>query len=309
MINLHIPLCIDCDGTLIKTDLLHEAIILLAKQAPIKLFGFFLWLLKGKVYFKQRLSEFVEFNWHTLPYRDDVLTLIQESRKHRRQIVLVTASPLVWAEGIANHLGLFDEVIATERGVNLSGKNKAHSLVSRYGERGFDYAGNSRSDIQVWRHANSAIVVTSSKHIIGQASIVTEVAHVFRTKRAGLATYLKAIRLYQWLKNFLIFFPILAAHQFMVPQKVLHAGLGFLAFGLCASAGYIFNDLLDLDSDRQHIRKCKRPFAASIIPIWQGVFIIPLLLVSAFVISLFLPKIFVIVLTSYFAMTSSNNPR
>ncbi len=293
-------LCIDCDGTLIKTDLLHEAVLLLLKQAPVKLFSLFFWLLKGKSYLKKRIAESVKINFSTLPYNKEILNLIEEEKKKGRSVILATASPYPWAKGIEDHLNLFDEIIATDNHINLSGKNKAAKLVELYGERGFSYAGNSHTDLHIWKHADSATIVSSNSSLKRKVERQTEVSHVYSSSHATLFTYIKAIRLYQWLKNFLIFVPMLAAHKFGDPEVFINSILGFLAFGLCASSGYVLNDLLDLESDRLHIRKNKRPFASAVIPVWQGILLFPILLTCSYLIAISLPIKFVLVLTLYF---------
>ncbi len=298
------PLCIDCDGTLIATDLLFEAFFLMLKQYPLGLLLLPLWLLKGKAYLKQRLAEKVSFNWETLPYRKEVLQLIEEAKSDNRQIVLATASPLVWASGIANHLQCFDEVLATTEQTNLSGENKASKLVNMYGEHGFDYAGDNKIDLNVWNHAAGAIVVSSKQSLTDKLSLAsTPVLQVIRPVESSIITYIKALRVHQWLKNALVIVPLLAAHQVGTIEGLLQAAYAFIAFSLCASSVYVLNDLLDLESDRAHIRKRKRPFAACSIPIWQGMLMIPVLLVAAFSVATLLPKLFSLVLFTYFLIT------
>lgn len=298
------PLCIDCDGTLISTDLLHEAVFLLIKQHPFKLFLLPFWLLKGKAYMKQRLAELVNFKWAILPYREGVLDLIRQARAQGRETVLATASPLPWANGIAAHLNLFDRVIATGNGVNYAGKNKAQELVRLYGAQGFDYAGDSKPDLQVWKDASSAIVVSKSGAFVNRVKAVNpNIETIIAKHKAGLLTYMKALRVHQWLKNLLIFVPILAAHKIGDIQLAKQALFAFFAFSTCASAVYIINDLLDLESDRQHIRKRKRPFAAATIAVKTGALMAPMLLAFSLTVALFLPERFIWVLLIYFAVT------
>lgn len=297
------PLCVDCDGTLIATDLLYEAFFLMLKQYPLGLFLLPFWLIKGKVYLKERLAERVAFNWETLPYRPEVMDLIRQAQEQGRKIVLVTASPMRWATGISAHLGCFDQVLATENAVNLSGENKANHLVKLFGERNFDYAGDMPVDLHVWAHASTAIVVSSGNQLALSASKkAIHVQHI-KTKRANILVYLRALRVHQWLKNLLIVVPLLAAHQLSSFSGLVQVFYAFIAFSLCASSVYVLNDLLDLDSDRQHIRKCKRPFAACTIPLSHGVLMVPLLLGLAFAVSMFLPVRFILVLAAYFVMT------
>lgn len=295
------PLCIDCDGTLIRTDLLHEAVLLMLKQYPLGIFLLPFWLLKGKAYLKARIAQHVEFNWSALPYRQEILDLTRSARQQGIATILVTASPTKWAEGIANYLGIFDEVLASRDQLNLSGKNKAQALVKRYGEHNFDYAGNANADLPVWKVARNAIVVSHSKGFINKAKAVnSNPIRIILTESAGFLTYIKAIRVHQWLKNLLIFLPVLAAHDLNNFKQAL---LAFLAFSACASVVYVINDLLDLEADRQHIRKCKRPFAAGKISVAKGVILVPGLLAVSFGLALLLSTKFIGVLGLYFVMT------
>ncbi|MDP3607583.1 MAG: UbiA family prenyltransferase [Methylophilus sp.] len=297
-------LCVDCDGTLIATDLLYEGFFLMLKQYPMGLLLLPFWLLKGKAYLKNRIAEKVEFNWSTLPYREDVVQLVTQARTQGRTTVLATASPQIWADGIAQQLGCFDLAIGTSESVNLSGHHKADHLAKLYGEKGFEYAGDGQIDMQVWTRSAGAIVVSNNHSLLNQLTkqavpVVTQI----KPKRANLLVYIKALRVHQWLKNLLILVPLLAAHQLTSVQGLLQAGYAFIAFSLCASAVYVLNDLLDLESDRQHIRKRKRPFAACTIPLSQGMLMVPVLLAIAFAVAYLLPIQFVIVLFAYFMMT------
>lgn len=299
----NVALCIDCDGTLLRTDLLHESILLLIKQAPLSLLLLPLWLLQGKAYLKERIAERVRFDWSTLPYNNDVLKLIADGRASGRPVVLVTASPHAWASGIAEYLGIFDAVLATANGINLSGKRKAQRLCEMYGQKQFDYAGNGRSDLPVWADSRLAIVVSSNAGLVATAGMVTQITQVVGVPRAGLLTFLKGLRVHQWLKNLLVLVPLLAAHKVTNLQNFTQAALAFLAFSFCASAVYVLNDLLDLESDRQHIRKRARPFASGVIPVWQGVALVPVLLSASILLTLPLPPVFLAVLAVYFCIT------
>ena len=174
--NSHnIALCVDCDGSLIRTDLLHESVFCLLKQAPWLVLLLPIWLLRGKAALKQRLAQRVSVDVTTLPLNDSVVALAREARAAGRRVVLATASHRVPAEALAAHLGLFDEVLATEGGVNLSGADKRAQLVSRFGERGFDYVGNGHSDLAVWASARRAVVVSANASLARAAAAVTTV--------------------------------------------------------------------------------------------------------------------------------------
>lgn len=298
-----LPLCVDCDGTLLRTDLLHEAIFRLMKQSLFSLLLLPYWLLRGKAFMKAQLADRVIIDATLLPYNESLINYLKSERDEGRQIVLATASHHKFAKAVAEHLGIFNKVVATNSNMNLSGSNKANLLMEMFGERGFDYVGNSRVDLNVWRHAAGAVVVNASTSLANEVAQVCKLVKIFPLESRQLSHYLKALRLHQWLKNILIFLPLLAAHKVTDFQLVTNAVEAFLAYGLCASSVYLLNDLLDLPSDRAHPRKRNRPFASGAIPIIHGVLLIPLLLAAAFTISLMLPNLFLLVLFSYYLVT------
>ncbi len=299
-----IPLCIDLDGTLLNSDLLLEAAFAQFKQAPLSVRHWPRWLAAGKARLKAEIAARVELDIATLPYNRELLAFLREQKAAGRPLVLVTASHRRFAEQIAEHLGLFDEVLATDNDRNLAGPYKATTLVERYGERGFDYAGNAAVDLAVWRHARRALVVNAKPQLVDQARAVCEVERVFAPDASAWRHWVKGLRLYQWLKNVLIFMPLAAGHAWDQPDTLLLVLLAFLSFGLCASSVYLLNDLLDLNTDRRHPRKCRRPFAAGQLPIVEGVVAIPLLLIAAFGLSLLInPPWFSAVLATYYLFT------
>lgn len=297
------PLCVDCDGTLIKTDLLHEALLLLPKQCLLNIVKLPFWLLKGKAYFKQKLAQQVNINFKSLPYNEDVVNFIKEAKATKRKVILVTASPQAWADGINKTLQLFDEVIGSDHETNLSGTNKAAYLVKQYGEKGFDYIGNSKADLPVWKQSAAAIVVASSASLPSEAAKLTTIKQHIKPKPRTLFNYMKAFRIHQWIKNILIFLPMVAATQLTSSYILIQGFYAFIAFSLCASAVYLINDLFDLESDRLHISKCKRPFASATIPVLHGILLAPILLIVSIIFALQLPVEFLLVLTFYFLMT------
>jgi 4-hydroxybenzoate polyprenyltransferase len=297
------PICIDCDGTLIRTDLLHESIFLLIKQAPLALLLLPFWLFKGKANLKEKIAERVRFEWDGLPYVQEILEVIASAKANGRTVVLVTASPIKWAQGISNHLGVFDSVWATDGCVNLSGVAKAEFLCGKYGAKQFEYAGNSSSDLPVWKVAKSGIVVSTNSALIRKATSATKINQIISKEAPTLQSYIKCARIHQWLKNLLVFLPLIAAHQVDSVMIVANVTLSFFAFSFCASAVYVLNDLLDLDADRSHVRKRRRSFASGEIPVFTGVVLIPMFLCASIVLASLLPLQFRVVLLFYFFMT------
>jgi 4-hydroxybenzoate polyprenyltransferase/phosphoserine phosphatase len=297
------PLCIDCDGTLIRTDLLHESVFLLLKSSWMTVFRLPFWLMRGKAYMKQQLSDRVVLDPARLPYNDEVIALIKSARADGRTTVLVTASPRRQAQQVADHLGLFDRVEASDDSTNLAGPHKAAHLEGLYGRGGFDYAGNSTTDLPVWASSGGAVVVSASQGLNDAAAKLAPVVQRIRPAAASIKSYAKAIRVHQWLKNLLVFVPLLAAHKASLGPETLAAVLAFFAFGLCASAVYVINDLLDLPSDRVHARKRNRPFASGMVPIAHGVAMVPVLLLAAAALCTQLPLGFALTLLGYFVLT------
>lgn len=297
------PLCIDLDGTLVRSDLLIEATLVLIKQNPLYLFLLPVWLARGKAALKQAIAARVDLDMALLPYHEALCDWIREQRALGRATVLATASHRKFADAVAAHLGLFDAVYATGDGVNLSGCQKRDRLVAAFGAGGFDYAGNDRADLPVWSKARAAILVGASAGVARQAAASAAIERVFPAAPAGWQRYARAIRVHQWLKNLLIFVPLVMAHQVTDPRLLLQAAIAFASFCLCASSVYVLNDLLDLDSDRRHPSKRRRAFAAGTIPIARALLLIPALLGGAFGLALLLPGWFLATLGVYYLAT------
>ena len=301
-----IPLCVDLDGTLIRSDVLMESFLLLIKLRPWMIFVIPFWLLRGRAALKYEIAHRVDLDAKTLPYQENLIGFLKDERTKGRTLILATAAHRKIAEGIAEHLGIFTVVLATADGINLVGRVKRDALVERYGERGFDYAGNSRADLHVWAMARQAIVVNPRKGVLQGATVCCPVSHTFKDERPHWSMYTKAVRAHQWLKNLLVFVPMLMAHRMTGIHLWADVLLAFISFSLCASSVYLFNDLFDLPADRLHPRKHKRPFASGDLSIIQGLLLTPVLLLAAFAIAIsWLPLAFSLVLAAYYALTVS----
>jgi 4-hydroxybenzoate polyprenyltransferase/phosphoserine phosphatase len=297
------PLIVDLDGTLINTDMLHESVLSLLKNAPLQILLIPLWLYKGKAILKSNLATLADFDPNLLPYNETLITWLKQKKIEGRVLVLCTATDITIANKIAEHLGIFDEVIASDGVNNLAGENKALALKKRYGEGAFDYAGNSKADLAVWKVSHAAIVVNAGKRLEAKAKALFEVEKIFTCESKSLSGSFRMLRIHQWMKNLLIFVPLLAAHQYGNIESWVTLAYAFVSYSLCASVVYIANDLLDLESDRLHPRKRKRPFASGQIPVWIGVLIAPLLLTVSVILGAFVGKMFLLCLGFYFALT------
>ncbi|WP_417259570.1 UbiA family prenyltransferase [Celeribacter sp.] len=297
-------LAVDLDGTLLKSDMLHETFWNVASRdwsAALRTIG---QLKTGKAALKRELAERASVDVAKLPYNAEVLDYIAAWRETGGQVALVTATDQSSADQIATHLGVFDAVFGSDGDRNLKGATKAEFLVERYGEQGFVYIGDHEADLVVWPHAAKAVTVNASETLRGKvARLGVEVDHIGTAER-DLKPYAKALRPHQWLKNILVFIPLLLAHQ-LDATSLLRALTAFVAFSLTASSVYVLNDLLDLNADRAHARKCKRPFAAGTVPIGKGTVMAGGLLGIGAVLSAALGATFFFVMLSYYVMTTA----
>ncbi|MDH3221503.1 MAG: UbiA family prenyltransferase [Gammaproteobacteria bacterium] len=290
------PLVVDLDGTLTPSDTLVESVVRLLKQSPFNLIAMVFWLTRGRAAFKRFVASRSEFSAEQLPYRKPLLDYLSKEKAAGRQIVLATASHKRVADEVSRHLGLFDDVIATENGINLKGRNKLKAIYDRVGEH-FVYAGDSAADIPIWKSATAAVLVNASAAVSQSVRSTTPIETEFPHTRTNYRTWLRALRVHQWLKNLLIFVPLLTAFSFLDADKLITSTIAFFAFSLVASATYMINDILDIESDRVHPRKRFRPIANAEIPVTSVMLVALILLVAGLGLALFKsPQVFLMVL-------------
>jgi 4-hydroxybenzoate polyprenyltransferase len=271
-----LPLCVDLDGTLVRTDCLVET-ALAACRTPALLLRMPRWLAHGRAAFKAALARETSLSAELLPYNDELLEYLREQRRHGRRIVLATASDKRIADAVAAHLGIFDEVIASDGERNLKGTRKRDALVERFGHGGFVYAGNDYPDLAVWAAAGGAILVDTPPGVRSRVDGALVERTLESPYRRG-AEALRALRPYQWVKNLLLFVPLLTANALYDTDAWLTLVLAFIGMSLAASGTYVLNDLLDLESDRRHPRKRNRAFARGALSPQTGLLLVPLLL-------------------------------
>ncbi len=296
------PLCVDLDGTLVKTDTFAQALLLLIRTRPAALFSIPRWASGGLAAFKRRIAQEIELDPSALPFHSGLLTFLKSERARGRELILVTASDSIPAQAIAVHLGLFSDVMASDGIINLKAGKKRAALVARFGENGFDYAGNATDDLAVWDSAAGIIAVNPCAPV--RRALKNRPARIFEDRPAKLKSWLKALRVHQWTKNTLVFLPMLLAHELATPALYTKALLAFFAFSFAASAIYIFNDLFDLHADQHHPRKKNRPFAAGNLSLLAAAFVSPMLVLAALSVSLLLPFAFTEVLLLYLVITT-----
>lgn len=298
------PLVVDLDNSLIRTDLLYEAGFAYLGEHPAGILPLVSRLFAGKAAVKDHLATHVDIDASLLPYNDDVLALIHTARAQGRPVHLASASPAKFVDAVAAHLGLFDGVHASSPSLNLGAGNKARHLADLFGERGFDYIGDSHADLPVWKAAHTAIAIGPSASVAARLRRTHPDAQVLPVKRGGLKVWLKALRVHQYAKNMLVFVPLIVGQRLGLQDFAL-AALAFLAFSLCASSVYLLNDLIDIPSDRAHPSKRRRPFAAGTLPLKKGVIATPLLLAAAIAAALAVSPMFLAVLAGYYILTTA----
>lgn len=278
-----IVLVVDLDGTLCRTDTLHEALLTLVGTDPRSLFRLPGWLREGRAAFKAQIADRTVIDPEALPFNDAVIEMVRAARASGRRTALVSAADHRQVTAVAEATGLFDEAYGSAEGLNLKGAEKAAFLTERFGAGKFDYVGDSMADLPVWETARKAITVRADAALRRAAANANTTVHHVDPPAGRGKPLLKAMRPHQWSKNALLFLPVLAAHDLSKLGPVL---LGFAAFCLTASAVYVINDLLDLSADRAHPRKRHRPFAAGDLSAVTGVRMATGLLLAAMILGL-----------------------
>lgn len=299
-------LFVDMDGTLVATDVLWEAFFKAVKAQPWVVLLAFGWLIRGRATLKDELSKRVTVDPEALPYRDDVLEFVRARKAEGDTVVLATASARAWAEPVSEHLGLFDDVLASEAGNNLKGANKL-AAIEQYckdtGVQTWGYVGDAHADLPIWDKADDVFLVAPSAALKQR---VTGAKQVFGKKPSLLKAGFKAMRPHQYVKNVLLWVPLMLAHAYDDSNKLFAALVAFAAFSLTASSVYLFNDMLDVEADRVHPKKKFRPFASGSLPLLYGPPMIATLITVAITLSvLFLPSGYLGVLLLYLAVNSA----
>ncbi len=299
----NVPLVVDLDGTLLRTDLLLESALRLVKQKPWLILFMPLWLLRGRAYLKRKIFQRVQIDVSLLPSNEELLAWLRDEKSRGRRLILATASDYQQACSVAEPFGLFDTVLGSDGQRNLKGREKLKTIVDVCGEE-FDYAGNSRADLAIWRGCRQAILVNTSRGVERSARRAGNVFRVFPPALTGFRDALRAMRFYQWVKNLLLFVPAITSHTIFDGAVFGNATLAFFSFGFTASATYILNDLLDLEEDRRHPTKKQRPFASGQTFVGSGILLALASFSASAVIATWVPRAFVSALITYLILTS-----
>ena len=297
--------CADVDGTVLATDLLYESLLVSLKRQPWIVFLLPFWLIRGRAYLKSRLAHYGGgLNFSLLPIHSEVVDYLKHRAAEGCRIVLASASHHTLVAGVARRIGGVDRIIASDDKFNCKGSAKLKAISEQFSGEAFNYVGDSRADFAVWKAASQQVCVSSSSSITGRFVREFPDGEVIPVAGPSARTWLKGMRVHQWLKNLLVFMPLILAHRWFDPNALVSSFFAAVAFSLCASGVYVLNDLLDLESDRQHPRKKKRPCASGEWPISAALALVPLLLCAAFVVAGVVNWRFLILLAIYLFLTT-----
>jgi 4-hydroxybenzoate polyprenyltransferase len=303
--STELPLIVDLDGTLAMGDGLVDAIATIATRRKREIITAMLRGVNGgRAAFKQHLADIWAYPTDTMPLRTDFVAWLESEFASGREIHLVTASPQSVADAIALRLTpIFASATGSSGGVNLKGEAKAAHIAARFPD-GFVYAGNDASDLHVWRQAAAVVTVNASSGVLAEVSRLGKpVERHWPKSTPKLSAWLRVVRLHQWAKNGLMFVPLLLAHRYGDPAAVLQVLAGFFCMGLVASATYVINDLGDLESDRRHATKCRRPIASGEVPALHAVMLSAFLGMAGLAGAFLLSPAFAVLVLAYVTLT------
>ncbi|MEQ8953172.1 MAG: UbiA family prenyltransferase [Gammaproteobacteria bacterium] len=297
-----LPLFVDLDGTLIKSNVGLESVLQLLKQNFLFLFVLPLWALGGLPALKRNIAERVSLPIAKLPFNPELMEYLRSEHGSGRAITLISASDQGLVKQFGEHLGLFDACIGSTGQINLKSERKLAHIRSLAGDK-FAYAGNARADLPIWAAATEILAVNCAPGLVDRVPNQSASRRFFDLPGARHLALLRALRPHQWLKNGLLFLPLILSHQLLNGEVLLQAALGVVSFCLCASSVYLANDLLDLEADRSHRSKCKRPLASGELPLEWAFVAAPVLLILAILLALPLGGQFLLVFAVYYVTT------
>ncbi|MGN6306034.1 MAG: UbiA family prenyltransferase [Mesorhizobium sp.] len=276
--DLPTPLVLDLDGTVVRGNLLVETALAFLKANPLKIFMVLMWLLQGRAVLKHQLAARARVDVESLPLNHELVAYAAEQAGKGRRIFIATAANRAIAEKVAQRIPFVSGVIASDERTNLKGEAKARALAERFPD-GFDYAGDARADLAVWKAAQAAVVVEAVPAVVAAAGRITDVVRVF-PRPAMLRAVIRSLRPHQWAKNALVFVPAILSGKLGDPAALAASMAAFMAMNMVASATYLINDLLDLADDRRHWSKRERPLASGRLPLLAGLAMVPVGLIA-----------------------------
>ena len=301
-----LPICVDLDGTYLKTDLLIETFLILLKNNFFYIFYLPFLLLKGKSYLKSFLAKHssTHIDFKNLPKNEELRDILKKKKEDGHEIYIVSASNELLLNDIEFYDSIFSATYGSSDEFNLKGKNKAEFLKKKF-PKGFIYAGDSKADIEVWKEAKQAIVVNADSCVVKGAKEVSEILTIVPKPdtKTQIKQWVQALRIYQCVKNLLLFLPLGLTHQLTDIGSLLTVILGFIVISVLAFSTYLFNDLIDLENDRAHWSKSKRPIASGDIWVFDAITVFAFLCVLSLSVSFMIDPLFGIGALCYFVTT------
>lgn len=301
-----IPLVVDLHGALVPCDLRAEGFFTILGRDPATAFALARALLGGKAALTAFLSKHVKPDPATLPYDAGALALIRSARQEGRQVYLIAEQDDCWAGSIADHLGVLGALpdLAVGEPPKVTPASKSERLLACFGRQGFDFVGGGTDQ----GPDHGMVGCARTCYVIGQSPSASpkdaNVVPIASERGSSLGQWIKLLRVRQYVKNALVFVPLLTSHRFTL-EAIVSSALAFVAFSFCASAVYILNDLVDLQADRHHPKKKSRPLASGALPIWPAAALSLGLLAAAAATSLSISVQFAETLAAYFALTTA----
>lgn len=279
-----VPLVLDVDGTLLKTDQLYESFWAsmahdFGAAMRVALSDF-----RSPARLKRNLADIASPRANLLPVRREIADLARAAIRAGRPVHLVSGSDQALVNAVGDHLGLPGPHFGSDPDRNLTGAAKAAMLEARFGKGAYDYAGNAWPDLDSWGGARRIIAVNPPRALERRLRDMGKPVEII-SDGWGPGDLVRELRPHQWVKNLLLFVPLLAAHDFGL-AAVLAVAIATFAFSLGASSIYILNDLLDLDADRSHPEKRFRPIASGALPIQTAMKASVLLMICAILLAL-----------------------
>jgi 4-hydroxybenzoate polyprenyltransferase len=262
---------VDLDRTLVRGDLLIEGIFGILAQRPWLLARLLWELLQGRARFKSWIAEHCLLEPTLLPYNTPVLEYVRSQRARGARIVLATAANERYAAAVADHLGLFDAVIASPADHHLAGRARLDLIEQRWPGQSFWYVGDSVGDRSICDAAARSVLVDPTRPVARRVQRAGKLERVLSSDRKIWRSLMRAMRPHQWAKNALVLLPGLTSWGFYPIERLPSLFIACGAMCLLASAVYLFNDALDLSADRAHPKKRHRPMASGELPLRLGI--------------------------------------
>lgn len=296
-----LPLAVDLDGILIRSNTLHEGILACVKERPRVMLQ--IWAARrGKASMKRAIAAQALFDPQLQPYNEELLQFLRSQKGAGRRIGLFAAADHSVATSVAAHLGIFDVVMGSDGQTHLCGDAKAAAIREAFGPR-FTYAGDTAIDRVPFSRAERVILVGGVERLRGGLLNDRPIEAEFPTARAGFGVWFRALRIPHWIKNTVVFVAPVLGIQALTPHGGINALVLFLLMGTLASATYLINDLFDLSVDRQHPVKRLRPFAAGELPVSAGLAAAAALILLTGAVSSLLPPSSSVSLLIYLVLT------